>query len=245
MRIFSRIKKLHVVSGAVGWPVFALAFGDIAAWPEPPPVPVGRRLQLFVDSALVERSDGVCLRLQAPRPAEIALKFDAPWEGSRNHYPTVFKDGDRYRMYYRSWHRPHLTADQGRPKAGTWLDQPTFICYAESRDEISWARPDLGLFEFEGSRHNNIVWTDEYHVSSDASELLFPARNDKPGVPRDLRYLAPGARLHEQGKNVVRLYLFASADGIHWRQLLSKPIFDKATSTCSRCRNRRGQPGGG
>ena len=31
-------------------------------------------------------------------------------------------------------------------------------CYAESKDGIHWTKPDLGLFEFDGSKKNNIVW---------------------------------------------------------------------------------------
>ena len=30
-------------------------------------------------------------------------------------------------------------------------------CYAESHDGITWTRPSLGLFEFKGSKDNNIV----------------------------------------------------------------------------------------
>jgi hypothetical protein len=30
-------------------------------------------------------------------------------------------------------------------------------CYAESRDGITWTKPKLGLFEFEGSMENNII----------------------------------------------------------------------------------------
>jgi hypothetical protein len=202
----------------------ALALGGKAAEPEPAPIVIHRQLQLFVDTALIEHADGVRLQLQTPRPAEVALKFDAPWEGSGNHYVTVFKDGDRYRMYYRAWHRPHLLP--------TSQDHPaTFICCAESGDGIAWHRPDLGLFDYQGSKHNNIVWPDMYNADSDTGALLFPVLNDRPGAPPELRYLAPGARLHEKGRKVVRLYLFASADGYRWRQLTASPMFDKASST--------------
>ena len=32
------------------------------------------------------------------------------------------------------------------------------ICYATSRDGISWDKPELGLVDYEGSTANNIVW---------------------------------------------------------------------------------------
>ena len=31
------------------------------------------------------------------------------------------------------------------------------VCYATSRDGVEWEKPDLGLVEFNGSTHNNIV----------------------------------------------------------------------------------------
>src|SRR3989442_12468068 len=34
-------------------------------------------------------------------------------------------------------------------------------CYAESRDGINWSKPVLRLYDYKGSRDNNIVWTGE------------------------------------------------------------------------------------
>ena len=36
------------------------------------------------------------------------------------------------------------------------------VCYAESEDGFTWTKPTLRLFEFEGSRDNNVVLT-PYH----------------------------------------------------------------------------------
>src|SRR5581483_3353884 len=69
-----------------------------------PAVPraIGSRLEPFVDDWLIERMKGVALTLHAPTPREVAVRFNtAPWEGIDTAYVTVFKDGDRYRMYYR------------------------------------------------------------------------------------------------------------------------------------------------
>ena len=32
------------------------------------------------------------------------------------------------------------------------------ICYATSKDGVTWAKPELGLVEYEGSTANNILW---------------------------------------------------------------------------------------
>jgi len=59
---------------------------------------------------------------------------------------TVFRDGDLCRLYYR-----------GSNNEGADFHQVT--CYAQSRDGVTFTRPSLGLFEWEGSKDNNIVWT--------------------------------------------------------------------------------------
>ena len=85
-----------------------------------------------------------------PVPQEIAITHDAPWEGNFSGYHSVFKDGDLYRMYYRGWQVPVL-ADR------LDLSAVRNLCYAESDDGIHWRKPELGLFEFGGSKANNIV----------------------------------------------------------------------------------------
>src|SRR5436190_2034626 len=92
---------------------------------------LGERLELFVDQHLIESLCDVRLVLHSPRPAEVALKTDAPWEGKDSAYFTVFADGDRFRMYYR----------------GLGTSGVEVTCYAESRDAITWERPKLGLFD--------------------------------------------------------------------------------------------------
>ena len=102
------------------------------------------RLELFVDDYLIDELLGTRLVLHHPRPAEVALRFDRPWEGAFCAYVTVLHGDDIYRMYYRGI--PTAMPDGS-------LDEVT--CYAESRDGIHWEKPDLGLFEVAGTRKNN------------------------------------------------------------------------------------------
>src|SRR4051812_39979492 len=111
------------------------------------PITVGDRLEIFVDRHLIESMDGVALTMGQPRPEEIVMTFDSPWEGgSSAAYPTVIKDGEIYRMYYRGGAR----AADGLVKSGTEI-----TCYAESTDGIQWVKPKLGLVPFDGSTANN------------------------------------------------------------------------------------------
>jgi len=87
--------SLAVQPLALNPPAFApLAPGETA-------MDIGATLQLFVDSRLIDRMDNAVLRLNPPRPGEVALHMSKPWEGVTSSYPCVLKDGDRYRLWYR------------------------------------------------------------------------------------------------------------------------------------------------
>ena len=118
-------------------------------------ISVGSDLQLFVDDFLIDQMLGLELQLHRPRSAGKALSFDQPWEGSSSTYVSVFKDGDRFRMYYRGSGRedpfPQGSGEKVVPA------HAELIAYAESEDGVQWRRPSLGIFEFQGSKENNIV----------------------------------------------------------------------------------------
>src|SRR4051812_20931043 len=116
---------------------------------DPPPVAVGTRLEPFVDDALLDTFTGsAAIKVHRPEPREVVLTADKPWEGNTSAYFTVFRDGDKVRMYYRGSHA-------GEDKKAT---HPEVACYAESADGVTFTKPELGLFEFGGSKANNIVW---------------------------------------------------------------------------------------
>ncbi|MCY2990127.1 MAG: hypothetical protein NTY19_19975 [Planctomycetota bacterium] len=56
------------------WSATALGAG------EPIPLDIGSRRELLVDDFLLDRREGVELRLHAPTPREVVLVCDAPWE---------------------------------------------------------------------------------------------------------------------------------------------------------------------
>src|SRR5205809_346848 len=88
---------------------------------------LGSRRELFVDRFLIEKMDGVQLKLHEPQREGVALKFDQPWEGGFSGYTTVLKDAGLYLMYYR-----------GLPSAGKDEAPTAATCYAESKDGIVW-----------------------------------------------------------------------------------------------------------
>jgi hypothetical protein len=191
-------------------PQLALILGLFLAAPQP--LQIGSRLELLVDDYLIDSIQNLSLKLHDPQPAGLAIAFDRPWEGNTSAYVTVFKDGPRYRMYYRGSADPKY-ARRSALKPGEPLipAHPEFTCYAESSDGIHWTKPALGLVPFNGSKANNILWTGpEAH---DFAPLLDANLSVQPAA----RYKAFGRR--EKG-----LTAFQSPDGLHWIQIQETPV---------------------
>lgn len=173
---------------------------------------LGDRRELFVDRHQVETMSGSAqLKLHDPRPAEIALKFDSPWDGEYSAYVTVLRDGDRVRMYYRGW-KPGVSGE----KKETGLQ---VACLAESTEGRTFTKPNLGLVEFAGSKDNNIIWGHPSHNFS-------PFKDSRPGVPADQRYKALQTHKSTSGLG-SGLAAYYSADGVHWRLASDKPVMTK------------------
>ncbi len=173
------------------------------------PVHIGSRLELFVDDALIDSRDGVELRIHHPQPKEVCFVRDEPWEGSGSGYDTVFQDGDIYRMYYKAWEHP------ANPDTPDSAKHDVLGAYAESRDGKVWTKPKLGLWDFRGSKENNLVWMGK--GSHDFSAF----RDDNPDCPPEERYKAVSSGYESEPKGLMA---FKSADGIHWSFLQESPI---------------------
>lgn len=168
---------------------------------------VGSRRELFVDSALIEKLSGSAVqRLHRPAAREVVLTTDAPWEGNTCAYYSVFRDGDRFRMYYRGSHW-----DSGAKRA----THREVTCYAESRDGIKWTKPELGLFEFDGSKANNIV------LDGIGTHCFAAFKDGNPDCEPGARYkgIARGRPAGKKG-----LYVFKSPDGIRWSLIKDEPV---------------------
>ncbi len=182
------------------------------------PIDIGSRLEPLVDDYLIERLDGAVLALHEPVPREVAIVHDAPWEGETSAFHTVFQDGDVYRMYFRGSGRG---ARRGKlMERHHWSNERT--CYAESRDGIHWTRPELGLFEFQGSKANNIVW------EGPGAHNFAPMKDTNPACKPEQRYKAL-AFMHcekalAEGRRVRLLYAFQSADGLRWSLMQPEPV---------------------
>ena len=186
---------------------------------------IGSRLELFVDEYLIESMDGVKLKLHEPRSAGKILAFDQPWEGNVSWQLSVFQDGGLYRLYYLGRSAPEY-ARKSALKPGEVLipDHPYFLCYAESRDGVNWTKPDLGLYEFNGSKQNNILGEPNLLRGLKNPPLPFPFGapflDTRPGVDASERYKAPGqfGHLAKATQKGIGLILYSSPDALKWQR---------------------------
>ena len=171
-------------------------------------IDIGSRRELFVDRLLVESLDGVAFTLHTPQLTPPAIH---PICG---HYMTVILDGDRYRAYYRQCD-PSFTGEQHDGHEGE------ITCYAESRDGVEWAMPDLGLCLVNGARHNNAILRRPPYCHNFA-----PFLDANPAADPAARYKALAGTHPHGGLPGGGLHAFRSADGVHW-----EPMGDGAVIT--------------
>lgn len=180
------------------------------------PIAIGSRRELFVDDFLIDQlTAGARLRLRRPTPREKGLTLDAPNEGTSSGYFSVFRDGDIFRMYYRG------SCFSITPEKVQFTSiHPHFLCYAESDDGIHWRKPELGLYEYEGSTANNIIMASGVYngVELDAGTVAV-FKDGNPEVAPEARYRALFRSKHPMG-----LMAFTSPDGFHWTPFGEKPI---------------------
>ncbi|MDY0098584.1 MAG: hypothetical protein RBR81_05235 [Bacteroidales bacterium] len=165
-------------------------------------IDLGSRLELFIDHYLIRSVENLTLKLHTPVDNGPAVKFDNPWEGVFSGYSTILKDGNLYRLYYR-----------GIPTAGSDGSDNEVTCYAESSDGIEWNKPALNLFEYSGTKNNNIVLAHARPVTHNFSPFIDtnPYRADK------YKFKALGGL--EEG-----LIPYGSADGVHWVKMAHDPV---------------------
>lgn len=169
-------------------------------------VNIGSRLELFVDTFLIEKQNNVQRILHEPKDEGIVLFFDKPWEGPFCGYVTIIKDDTKFRLYYR-----------GLPEAGKDGSAIETTCYAESDDGINWTKPNIGIYEISGTYNNNVILAN----NAPFSHNFCPFLDSKPGIPLNEQFKAVA------GTKKTGLFGFTSADGVHWKKIQEEPIFTK------------------
>jgi hypothetical protein len=166
-------------------------------------IDIGNQRQLFIDDFLVEQLSNIQLVLHRPHNEGTVLKFNKPWEGAFCGYSTVIHHGEKYQLYYR-----------GLPLAGKDGSENEVTCYAESQDGINWTKPNLGLFEVDGSLQNNVILAEAAPVTHNFSPI-FDTNSD---ANRNEKYKALG------GTRESGLIYYVSSDGKRWKKYREEPV---------------------
>jgi len=159
---------------------------------------------------------------------------------------TVIQDGGRYRAWYGV--PPCPDPEPFSTKQHMLHGNNAHVAYAESADGIHWEHPSLGLFEYAGSRDNNLVLRNDLDGSlrgwHGGCVFLDPTSQEERykmvflGTISDEEWEAfadkyPGeinftARRQPMGgyRLVCALCGAVSPDGIHWRNLPEPLLVD-------------------
>lgn len=172
-------------------------------------IPFGNRIEPFVDSYLIENMTGVRFVGNTPENRGKIWGFDGPWEGPGSLGMTVFEDEENIKLYYRGF--PNL---QGQDD--TSVMQTSCLLLSEKGDGLHFTPAVVNEIDYGGIRENNIVKMDT------CCHNFAPFYDTNPHCKPDERYKAIGGIMQVGG-----IFVYASPDGIHWKQLTDHPVITK------------------
>jgi len=178
-----------------------------------------REKYLVLDSRLVERVANARLTVGqvTKHLANPLFVADKPWEVRfDNLYANVVYDTRR--RLYQCWYNPFIVDDvtSGTPRARRSgiryrpAHREMGICYARSKDGLTWEKPDLGIVEFNGSAANNLVFRGPHGAG------VFLDVHD----PNPSRRYKLFARASDRDSALAVAF---SPDGLHWTGLTTCP----------------------
>jgi len=183
-------------------------------------------MELLFDDEWIDRKAGV-RRVHGPvnKEPEPILKSEMPWETAGIGGTSVIFDREEgmFKLWYRSTvvetvvRKYQGFVGSSERETGT---RRVFLCYAESKDGISWTRPSLGICEFQGNRDNNIL----RELGFEGDGVFFNVIKDPQDPDSARRYRALGfdtsaassVRGVEPGARGVCVCY--SRDGFHWEE---------------------------
>ncbi|NOX66444.1 MAG: hypothetical protein GXO85_11840 [Chlorobi bacterium] len=170
--------------------------------------------QLFVDDYWIADSTNITATLHQPEkyPNNPLIRGDVPWEQAPYCFGTVIYDeGDSlFKIWYQSYN----------------YDQPvetrTPVLYATSKDGIEWTRPNLGIFEFQGSSENNIVLQNYGHHDLYSPSVIKDSSESDPN--KRYKMIWWDFPLGGEGYQDDGMCVAFSPDGIHWKRYPDNPV---------------------
>ena len=164
------------------------------------PIDVGVTRQLFIDDHVVESMDGVFRVLNRPQKYAHNPVLELKPAQQVGGQQLIVAQGsviyDAEEKLFKMWY-----------EGATYHWRNNVVCYAYSKDGVSWTLPNLGLVEYQGSKKNNVV------LHTGAGEMA-------PGAFKDMHEQDPLRRykmLYFSRGNSSPVGVGFSPDGIHWK----------------------------
>lgn len=191
-------------------------------------IDVGNRKQLLFDDRFTASKVGFRTTMNpATRVEEPVIVADRPWEKKRfSGGQNVLQDNGTLKMWY---------TVQGED--GNW-----YLCCATSKDGLHWAKPALGIINYQGSAENNIVFAGTERTIYGAQATVFkdphadPSRRFKLVYGSTIKSASDAASLPEvftwdySDAEPHKAHIFISgaysADGLHWKPVGNLRIID-------------------
>ena len=156
---------------------------------------------------------------------------DRPWEKRfDNVYANVLYDDDE--EIFKCWYSPFVVDQSSRGmtlrqrRDGAYAAPPNremAICYATSKDGLSWDKPELGIVEYEGGKANNILW----RAGEPETARGGPHGS---GILKDAGDPDPDRRYKAFFKSEALSVAF-SADGVHWNPATARAVAKSSGDT--------------
>jgi len=174
------------------------------------------RTILFVDDNDVLFRAGTRRVLERPvrHAANPLIAEDKAWEMAIG-WTSVHRDKTgKYQLWYQAY-----TGKRAQLKTHECV-----VCYAESADGITFTKPDLGLFDFNGEKKTNIVligsglYGDRY-----GNSVIVDAK--EPDASKRYKMLYYDWAKNARGETIAGLHLAHSPDGVHWTKHPEAPLY--------------------
>lgn len=165
-------------------------------------------LHLFVDDREVRFMQQVNRKWPAPHIHDgPVLAADYPFEITAGGGTVIYDESvNKFRCWYMT---------MGQPPHDQFV-----ISYAESNDGIRWMKPNLGLFEWQGRKENNVVMT--HHSMAPLSSLIggYTIKDDNDPDPQRrykmFCYMQDDRMFKQPEFWATDHYYYSSADGIRF-----------------------------